>query len=61
MKIEEAISKMRTGTIVQSTMFAQRKYKIESNTLYVQIDGTWEPSLNKVGDFLDQEFEIVHG
>lgn len=59
MLIEEALKEMRNGKIIQSTMFAQRKYKIENSKLYVEINGVWEPSLNKVNDFLQQTFEIV--
>ena len=56
---EEALVEMRKGYIVQSTMFAQRRYKIENFQLYVEIDGVWEPSLNKVNDFLNQSFKVI--
>ena len=63
LSFEDALKAMRKNKIVQSLNFACRKYKLEwsgaNYQLLVEIDGVWEPSLNKVSDFLHQQFTIV--
>ena len=60
---EDALKAMRKGLIVQSVNFACRRYKLgwigNHFHLFVEIDGIWEQSLNKVIDFIHQQFIIT--